>query len=67
MADKERMKPDQWLESVLYVSSSVSTLLVSWQEGHGPIIVCATYAQMFFFGASGVNKSRELPANAGSH
>ena len=34
VADKERMKPDQWLESVLCVFSSVSTLLVSWQEGH---------------------------------
>ena len=47
VADEERMRPKQWLGSVLCVSFTAVTPLVGRQEGHRLIKVCATYTQRF--------------------
>jgi len=36
VADVERMRPNHWKESLLYVSFSAFTLSVGFPEGHAP-------------------------------
>jgi len=52
--DKEGMKPDHWLGSVLCVSFSALTLVDIW-----PTKTCAVYPQRFCSGMSDGRKPNE--------
>ena len=66
LADKERMRPSDWLWSVLCVHFSALTPIVEWQEGHlihqDPY---STNSQTFFSGKGGEGDadSKTAPKN----